>query len=170
MSAPTQTSPIDVVTDQDQAVGTIERGEALRRGANFRTAHVFITDGCGELLLQQLARGRERHPCRWGSSIAAYLHAGETYEEAANRRLNEELGLSLALDPVGKIQMRDMNSLKFVYLFVGQDGEARIREPEHIAKLSYRPIAEIARELEAEPERFTPTFRQLFEVFGGDLR
>lgn len=169
MPAPTQASPIDIVTGDDQAVGTIRRGEALAQGANFRTAHVFITDGRGDLLLQRLARDRERHPCRWGSSVAAYLHAGETYEEAAIRRLHEELGLSLALDPVGKIQMRDMNSLKFVYLFLGRDGEPRIREPDHIGELTYRSTAEIARELTAEPDSFTPTFRRLYEAFADRL-
>jgi isopentenyl-diphosphate delta-isomerase len=151
-------------------VATIERGEALERGANFRTTHIFIVNGRGDLLLQQLAVRRERHACRWGSSVAAYLHAGETYEEAAHRRLQEELGLRLALRPIGKIHMRDVNSLKFVSLFLGLDGEPAIRDHEHIADLAYWPIAEINQAIDTEPNRFTPTFRQLYEAFGSQLR
>jgi len=169
MPAPTRTSLIDVVSDDDRAVATIERGEALKRGANFRTAHIFIVNERGDLLLQQLAEGRERHARRWGSSVAAYLHAGETYEEAAIRRLREELGLSLALHSVGKIHMRDVNSLKFVSLFLGYDGEAAILEPDHIAGLAYWPIDKVDRALGTELGRFTPTFRRLYEAFGKRL-
>lgn len=169
MPAPTRTDLIDVVSHDDRAVATIERGKALGRGANFRTAHVFISNERGELLLQLLAEGRERHPGRWGSSVAAYLHAGETYEGAASRRLREELGLFLSLRFVGKIHMRDVESLKFVSLFLGYDGDAAIREPAHIAELAYWPIARLDRMLGAEPERFTPTFRRLYDAFGDRL-
>jgi isopentenyl-diphosphate delta-isomerase len=169
MPAPTRTSLIDVVSDDDRAVTTIKRGEVLERGVNFRTAHIFIVNGQGDLLLQQLAESRERHPLRWGSSVAAYLHAGETYKEAAIRRLREELGLSLALRFVGKIHMRDVNSLKFVSLFVGYDGEVAILEPEHIAELAYWPIDKVNQAIDVEPERFTPTFRRLYEAFGDRL-
>jgi isopentenyl-diphosphate Delta-isomerase len=169
MPAPSRTSLIDVVNNDDRAVATIERGKVLERGANFRTAHVFIVNGQSRLLLQRLAPDRNRHPYRWGSSVAAYLYAGEDYKEAAVRRLREELGLSLPLHPVGKIQMRDIKSLKFVSLFLAHDGEPTIREPDHIADLAYWSFVEISRKLDTEPDSFTPTFRQLYGAFGDRL-
>ena len=126
MQAPGRTSLIDAVDERDEPIGQIPRGEALAAGVGFRTAHVFVLNGQGELLLQKLASGRERHPGRWGSSVAAYLNSGEGYADAATRRLREELGLALELRFIGKLEMRDGDSLKFVTLFMAFDGEASI--------------------------------------------
>ena len=73
---------------------------------------------------------RERHPERWGSSVAAYLYAGESYQEAAQRRLWEELGLEGPLRRIGKTRMADERSLKFVELYTLLDGPADVRGTE----------------------------------------
>jgi isopentenyl-diphosphate delta-isomerase len=169
MPAPTPNTPIDAVNDRDEAVGTVPRGEALQLGQNFRTAHIFILNGSGELLLQRLAAQRDRHPGRWGSSVAAYLFAGESYEEGAARRMWEELGVSVPLQPLGKIEMQDLNSLKFVSLFFARSDVADIRERAHIAELRFWPLGEITASLLRNPSSFTPTFLRLFGAFGARL-
>jgi isopentenyl-diphosphate delta-isomerase len=164
MPAPTKTSPIDCVDDHDHPVGTIPRGQVLEVGANFRTVHVFVFHD-DLLLLQQLSPKRERHPERWGSSVAAYLHAGESYEQAAERRLGEELGLEGELDRVGKTRMHDERSLKFVELYTLLDGPAEIREPDHIEELRYWAHDELEEAIETSPDSFTPTFLHVFRYF-----
>ena len=161
MPAPTKTSLIDAVDEHDRPVGRVPRGEALRIAANFRTVHVFVFHA-GQLLLQQLARTRDRHPERWGSSMAGYLHAGESYEDAARRRLREELGLEGPLARVGKKRMRDERSLKFVELYTLQDGPAEIREPEHVAALRYWDRDELENAIAEAPATFTPTFLHVY--------
>jgi len=169
MSAPTPNTLIDAVNERDEEVGTVRRREALSQGRNFRTAHVFVVDGNERLLLQRLAPQRDRHPGRWGSSVAAYLFAGESYRDGAARRMREELGISAPLEDFGKIEMRDTESLKFVSLFIARSDFAEIREPDHISQLEYRPVGEIEAQLEEEPENFTPTFQALFSLFSEKL-
>jgi isopentenyldiphosphate isomerase len=169
MPTPTTDTPIDAVDGDDHRIGTVTRGDALRTGSNFRTAHVFVFNRRGELLLQRLSGSRERHPDRWGSSVAAYLYAGETYEHAAVRRLEEELGLSASIRPVGKLEMHDEQSLKFVELFRTQCDQARIAEPDHVAALRFVVPSEISREMQADQTRFTPTFVELFRAFGSSF-
>ncbi|HEV2858788.1 MAG TPA: NUDIX domain-containing protein [Solirubrobacterales bacterium] len=170
MPAPTTNTLIDVVNKRDEEVGTVRRGDALEQGQNFRTSHVFVLNSDGCLLLQRLAPQRDRHPGRWGSSVAAYLFAGESYYEGAARRMREELGLSADLEYLGKIKMRDIDSLKFVSLFLVRSDSAEIREPDHISQLDYRQVEEIAEHLDERPEDFTPTFVKLFGAFGDKLR
>jgi isopentenyldiphosphate isomerase len=169
MPAPTAATLIDVVNTRDEAVGRTPRGQVLEAGQNFRTTHVFVLNGRGELLLQRLSPARERHPHRWGSSVAAYLYAGEDYAEAARRRLAEELGLTSPLDEMGKLEMIDERSLKFVCLFKTQADQPSIREPGHIDGLEFLPLDWIRTAVAEDPDRFTPTFRDLFAKFWREL-
>lgn len=165
MSSPVKTSKIDSVDRSDRPIGQIARGRALAAGANFRTCHVFVFDSDGKLLLQRLASSRDRFPDRWGSSVAAYLHAGERYVEAARRRMREELELCVPLHYLGKTRMTDEQSLKFVALFTALSDKAEIGDRTHIAELRFWSIDEIARQAGRRPADFTPTFLALFRFY-----
>jgi isopentenyl-diphosphate Delta-isomerase len=164
MPAPTKTSLIDVVDDENRPIGRAPRGEVLAAGLNFRTVHIFVFHQ-ERLLLQQLAPTRDRHPERWGSSVAAYLHADEGYEHAARRRLWEELGLEGDLQRVGETRMQDERSLKFVELYTLLDGPAQRREPDHIEDLRYWDREELGDAITESPESFTPTFLHVYGYF-----
>src|SRR3954454_2699766 len=99
---------IDRVDRSDAVIGPIERRRVFELKANFRVVHVFVLDRQGRLLLQQIPPGGKRHPGYWGCSVAGYLFTGESYEEAARRRLGQELGVADA-EPgfFGKVTMND---------------------------------------------------------------
>jgi len=157
---------LDRVDEQDQPVGTIARADLFRVHANFRVAHVFIFNPSGELLLQELAPTRLRHPGRWGSSVAAYVAAGEDYVQAARRRLLEELGIAgMQLDEIGKTQMSDEGCHKFITLYAGlQPGPFAI-DSSHISKIEFAPLDLIRRTAAQDPSRFTPTFLHLLDFY-----
>lgn len=165
MPAPTKETLIDAVDAADEPIATVERGRALKTRRNFRVAHVFVFNLAGELLLQQLSSQRERHPLRWGSSVAAYLYAGEPDWAGARRRLREELGLLTQLRKHGTFPMRDGDSLKFVSLFTTPSERARVREPTHIERIEFRELSRIDSEIERDPVTFTPTFLQTYSFF-----
>jgi isopentenyldiphosphate isomerase len=168
MTAPAPTSLIDVVDDEDRRVGTIRRGDVLGSKKNFRTAHVFVINDAREILLQRLAPSRSRHPGRFGSSVAAYLFAGESYQEAAERRIREELEIGPRVRPLGKLAMEDEGSRKFVALFEAESDRAAIGAPDQISELVFVPEVQIRDRLAIDPDCFTPTFAALFKLFGGE--
>src|SRR2546427_5528889 len=99
---------VDRVDTSDHPIGSIPRKEVFAKKAGFRVAHVFVFNDRRELLLQRLANTRDRHPGNWGSSVAAYLFSGEDYLAAAERRIQQELGISSpALRLFGKTPMDD---------------------------------------------------------------
>lgn len=165
MPAPTKETLIDAVDAADEPVATVQRGRALITRRNFRVAHVFVFNLAGQLLLQQLSRQRERHPLRWGSSVAAYLYAGEPDWAGARRRLQEELGLSTQLRKHGTFPMRDEESLKFVSLFTTQSDTPRVQEPSHIERIEYSELSQVDSVIEHDPATFTPTFLQTYRFF-----
>lgn len=165
MAAPTDESLLDLVDDQDQAIGVVRRGEVFDRHAGFRVAHVFVFDAGGRLLVQQLGAARTRNPLRWGSSVAGYLHAGETYDEAATRRLFEELGLSTPLDEVAYTSMVDQGCTKFIRLYRTVADAPRITEPGHIETLRFATLRELDHEVRSAAASFTETFLHLYRHF-----
>lgn len=161
MPAPGKLDPIDAVDDANDPVGVVPRGQALEQGANFRTVHILLFAPDGRLLLQRLAAERQRHPGLWGSSVAGYLHAGESYEDAARRRTREELGADPALTDLGIVRMRDRHSTKFVRVFRAPYEGASIGLPDHIATLALFAPDEIDDMAKAPEPRLTPTLLEI---------
>jgi len=149
---------IDAVDDQDNVIGTVERSAVFRAKANFRVVHIFLFNGRNELLIQQLSASRDRHPCQWGSSVAGYVHAGESYSAASSRRLRQELGIQSDLHWYGKTAMCDEGSKKFIGLFLATSGETFQCDHQHIAQLEFLPIPWILNLHRTGRRIFTPTF------------
>ena len=157
---------IDAVDSRDRVIRSIKRGDALRLGANFRVAHLFLFNDDSELLIQRLAASRPRHPGCWGSSVATYLRSGETYAEAIVRRALEELEVRLQ-DPkfVGKTAMSDEGSTKFIGLYSAIWNGPLTIETDHISQACFTPIEEVARLREEQAWMLTPTFLHLWDAF-----
>jgi len=165
MAAPSETDLVDIVDEFDEKIGTAPRGQVRSAGANFRVDHIFVLDSEHRLLLQQLGLVRTINPGLWGSSVAAHLHAGETYTDAAKRRLSEELGIDAEPRIVAKVAMRENNCLKFIGLYEVFADEASIKEPDHTAAIKFESLDEVTSRIEKQPSSFTPTFRFLFDIY-----
>lgn len=158
--------PIDAVDENDVPIGVVRREEVFRQRANFRVAHGLVFNSRGELLVQQLARSRPRHSGYWGSSVAAYVFAGESYRAAARRRLTQELDIhGVPIRYVGKTSMEDEGCHKFIGVFAAvHDGPFRF-DPDHIETLEFLPL-HVIHELHAAGSRpFTPTFLRVVSFY-----
>lgn len=157
---------IDAVDSQDRVTGLVARRDALRLGANFRVAHLFLFNEESELLMQCLAPSRPRHPGCWGSSVATYVKSAETYQEAIVRRAFEELGLRLQ-DPkfVGKTAMLDEGSTKFICLYSAIWNGPMTVDTDHISEVCFLSMEEVSQLRGEEAWMLTPTFLHLWDVF-----
>jgi len=91
---------INTVNDNDEITGVIEHSRVFAHHAMYRVVHLFLFNHNNELLLQQLSPQRERHPAAWGSSVAGYVLAGETYEQAATRRVQQDTTVRLKVESI----------------------------------------------------------------------
>jgi hypothetical protein len=163
--APSLTSLIDVVDEQNQPIGVVRRRDVFRLRANFRTIHVLVFNSHGELLLHRLTWTRDREPGRWGSSAAGYLHAGEDYPEAARRRAAEVLSLSAPLTEVGVTCMHDDGTAQFLGVFTATaDCPPTVASPD-LAEITCRPLAVIEQDMAAHPDEYTETLRHVLDFW-----
>jgi isopentenyldiphosphate isomerase len=166
MNATSLDMEIDVVDDEDQSIGVVKRSEVFARRANFRVTHVFVFNRNQELLIQQLAFTRERNPGQWGSSVAAYLFAGESYADAAVRRVSEELHVNDCVPQrFGKTVMIDHGCKKFITLFTESSDGPFQYDRSHIAQVQFLPISEIVLMHRSGERIFTPTFLTVLDFY-----
>jgi isopentenyldiphosphate isomerase len=84
---------LDILDEHGNPTGrAMEKGAAHRAGLWHRTAHVWIINRRGELLLQLRARTKRDYPNMWDISAAGHIVAGEEPMAGAMRELREELG------------------------------------------------------------------------------
>ncbi len=99
---------------------------------------------------------------------------GETMDEAIGRRLDEELGITTALEFVYKFDYQsrygDLGSEnEMCSVFLGQtDQPIQINESE-IADSRFISVAELQTELTQSDERFTPWFRMEWQRLASEF-
>jgi isopentenyl-diphosphate delta-isomerase len=79
---------------EDQSLFPVEKMDAHRRGVLHQAISVFVFDG-DRLLIQKRAAGKYHSGGLWANTCCSHPEYGETAEQCAGRRLNEELGFTV---------------------------------------------------------------------------
>ncbi len=164
-----------LVTPQDEAIGVMEKMEAHRQGVLHRAFSVFIFDKRGRMLLQQRAPQKYHGGCLWTNACCSHPLVNEPVEEAATRRLMEELGFSTPLKKIFAFTYKAPveNGLiehEYDHVFAGEyEGPIRMNSDE-VSDVAYHDLPAIKMLLQEKPELFTTWFRIAFlqiEVWWG---
>jgi isopentenyldiphosphate isomerase len=153
------------VTEADEVLGPVPRSHVHGNPSLIhRSVHVLVVSRDGRLLLQKRSMRKDVQPGRWDTSVGGHVGFGQSYEEAARREAEEELGMRpdtlLFLYP-----SRIRNSIEseniHTFLHVG-DGPFR-PEPGEIDELRFWSRKEIEGELGLGV--FTSNFEEEFALF-----
>jgi len=94
-----------LVDENDNVIGTMEKLEAHRKGILHRAFSVLLFNSAGELLLQKRARSKYHSAGLWSNTCCSHPAPDEKIQDAAARRLREEMG----------IDFKPEFSYKFIY-------------------------------------------------------
>lgn len=162
----------DVVNEENEVIAQATRSEVHAKDLVHRAVHVLITDEKGQYLLQQRSAQKDKEPGKWGSSAAGHLDAGEDYEGAARRELEEELGIDpagLTLTRLGGQSPSQANGWEFIEIFqVTYKGALRLRTNEVEAVL-WMPPEWISQWVERRPGDFSESFCDLWRTVSNGL-
>ena len=96
-----------LVDDNDRVTGYASKRDAHRgEGQLHRAFSVFLFDGPDWVLLQQRAEGKPLWPGFWANSCCSHPRRGESCDQAAYRRLRDELGASTHLKKLYSFRYR----------------------------------------------------------------
>ncbi len=124
---------LDVVTGEGKIIKTLPRSEIHGNPSLIhRVVHVLVFNKKGELFLQKRSMTKDVAPGKWDTSVGGHVNSGETLDEAVEREMKEELGITMC-EP--KFLYRYIHSnpyeteLVYTYSYV-YDGEIQLNYDE----------------------------------------
>jgi 16S rRNA (adenine1518-N6/adenine1519-N6)-dimethyltransferase len=147
---------IQFVDINDEPIGAGTKEEALEQGVRNRVVRVILINSAGEVLMHQRAEHLMSNPGKW-STVAGHVDEGETYEQAAIRELQEEVGVTgVSLTEIGYYyseEFAEMHGRKsFARVYTGKyDGEV-VPNPAEVAQTRWVSKSEIDAWIEDDPK------------------
>ncbi len=155
-----------VVDEEDRVLGDALRTEVHGNNLRHRAVHILVFNHLGEVFLQKRSRWKDRHPGLWDSSAAGHVEAGEEYDAAANRELQEELGVAAELTRVAKLPASEKTGQEFIWLYQARhDGPFELARSE-IECGEFFPTEIVSDWVKARPADFAPGFMECWKAFG----
>ncbi len=109
---------IDIVDENDNVVGVASQSDIYANLHPHRIVHVLVFNSNGQMILQLRSKHKSFAPHHWSTAVGGNVQTGETYEQAALREFQEELGVTAQLEFLSKDLYNDDRGLKkFVVVF-----------------------------------------------------
>ncbi|MGA4644744.1 NUDIX hydrolase [Limisphaera sp. 4302-co] len=154
----------DVVNERDEVIGRAPRGEVHGRRLRHRAVHVLVFNARGQLFLQKRSQQKDREPGVWDSSASGHVDAGEDYDAAAVRELQEELGVRAHAPPERwfKLEACPETDQEFVWVYRLRHEGPFVWPPEEIEDGAWFDPAVVSRWVRQQPGVFAQAFRHLW--------
>ncbi|MFU8844875.1 MAG: isopentenyl-diphosphate Delta-isomerase [Bacteroidales bacterium] len=157
-----------LVDKNDKEVGLMEKMEAHERGVLHRAFSVFVFNQNKELMLQQRAFTKYHSPGLWTNTCCSHPRKGETIDEAAHRRLLEEMGFDC---PIRKsfhfIYKADvgqgLTEHEFDHVLIGVSDSEPLINKDEVNAWKYIKLPDLKNEIQKHPDLFTVWFRIAFK-------
>ena len=159
----------DVVDRQDRVIRQASRREVHAQGWLHRAVHVLVFNRAGELFLQKRSLMKDKSPGLWDSSCSGHLDAGEDYDHAAWRELQEEIGLQLEKPPTRwlRVDACEETGEEFVWVYRMEAEGPFTLCPEEIERGEWIAPAELTRRIAARPGDYCSSFRLIWSLVQG---
>jgi isopentenyl-diphosphate Delta-isomerase len=156
-----------LVNEQDEATGTMEKMEAHKKGLLHRAFSVFIFNSKGEMLLQRRAMNKYHSGGLWTNSCCSHPQPGEEVHDAAQRRLEQEMGFTTTLEKIFDFVYQagfdnGLTEYEFDHVYAGEYEGAIRFNPHEVMDYCYKNLGEVRISLQEQPNKFTAWFHLAF--------
>lgn len=157
-----------LVDENDNSIGSMEKLKAHQKGVLHRAFSVFIYNSIGEVLLQKRASGKYHSGGLWSNTCCSHPRPGETTKAAANRRLDEEMGLSANLLHTFSFTYKSeldkgLTEHELDHVFIGFSDSAPSLNPIEAEDFCYIKPNLLEIELKNQPEKYSAWLKICFE-------
>lgn len=153
-----------LVDEEDNEIGVMEKMEAHKKGLLHRAFSVFLFDSKGRMLIQKRAQSKYHSGGLWTNACCSHPRSNESVEEAARRRLIEELGIeadvSIAFCFTYQAKLdNDLQEHEFDHVLLGTyEGDVNYND-EEVEDFLFIEIDKLLEDIEKDPDNFTIWFK-----------
>ena len=119
------------------------------------------------MLLQQRAAGKYHGAFLWTNACCSHPYPGEDVQEAAERRLEEELGFTTPIKKIFAFTYKagvenDLTEHEYDHVFAGEYEGLIMPNQQEVNAFAFYPMDELTEMLQLNPAKFTSWFRIAF--------
>ena len=164
-----------LVDKNDNQVGLMPKLEAHEKGLLHRAFSIFIFNSRYELLLQKRASSKYHSGGLWTNTCCSHPREGEDTLDAANRRLDEEMGIKTSLrkvyDFIYKAELdNQLTEHEFDHVFYGVcDRDPKLNKDE-AEDFKWIDMETLNNDIIKNEDNYTVWFKIAFEYFYNYLK
>lgn len=160
---------VAIVTKKDKVIGTMPILKAHQNPPQLhRAISILIFNSKKELLLQQRSAQKPLWPLYWSNTICTHPFPEETYQKAAERRLEEEFGITAELDFQYKFiykarYNKNLSEHELDSVFLGVSDDKPMPDKNEISDYKYLSLEAIKKDILRRPKLYTPWFKLIMK-------
>ncbi len=160
-----------LIDDNDKVVGYKEKFATHKVPVPLHRAIsiVIFNKDKSEILITQRAKIKPTWPLFWSNTVCSHPYDGESYQEAVDRRISEEVGFRTKLTEKFRFTYEATmdngvwGEHEYDVVFTGTyDGEVKPNLDE-IADYKWIKIEDLKNDLKENPKKYTPWFKIILE-------
>lgn len=159
---------VDVVDAHSNVVGKAQRDDVHKKGLLHRVVQVMLFDADGRLFVQQRSASKDLFPGCLEGSLSGHVLSGESFRDAAERELHEELGVCVSPRHLKEILLFGLHEIEeervLCNLFAIRDYKGEIKlDSEEVKSGDFWTMKKLASEMKKRP--FHPLFLKALAEF-----
>ncbi len=162
---------IILVDEKDNQIGVEEKLKAHLEGKFHRAFSVFVFNSKGELMLQKRAQTKYHSGGLWSNTCCSHPRPDKDITEEAKTRLKEEMGIDCELKEAFSTsynvkvdsQTGKLMEHEFDHIFIGLSDDSPELNPEEAEDWKWINPNELKKDIEENPEKYTPWFKLILE-------
>jgi isopentenyldiphosphate isomerase len=144
-----------IVDEHNQVVGAAPRREMRAKRLAHRSTYILVFNPRGELYVQKRTLTKDVFPGHFDVAAGGVVLAGETYEQGAERELEEEMGIrSIPLNRLFDFYFEDEHTRLWGCAFSCVYDGAVVLQEEEVESGAFVPVSDVLQRADSEP--FTP--------------
>jgi len=156
-----------LVNKKDETVGVEEKMKTHLDGKLHRAFSITLFNKKGEVLIQQRAKSKYHSPGLWSNTCCSHPKPKENLDQAAKRRLKEEMGITTDLKKkfsfIYKAKLGHLTEYEFDHVFLGRfDGKPKPNKKE-VEDWKWMKLTDLEKDIKKNPQKYTPWFKIIFD-------
>lgn len=159
---------ITLVDENDQVTGSAEKMEVHEKGLLHRAFSIIIFNKNKEMMIQKRASTKYHCGGMWTNTCCGHPLANEELETAANRRLQQEMGIQTKLHDIGKFHYtttfnNGLTENEIDHVLVGEYNENPNPDPNEADDWKWITLENLKSAMAKNPEQFTFWFHEIIK-------